>query len=423
MQDVLVVKGGITLKGTVDIYGAKNAALKMLPACLLTEETVVLENLPKLDDISLMIALLGDLGVERCFESPDTIALTSPFITDVTVPYELVRAMRASIVVLGPLLARFGYAKVALPGGCAIGARPVDIHLTGLRIMGADIEIKQGFIEAKVNGRLQGGHIHMHTPTVTGTENLMMAATLAEGVTVLENAACEPEVEDLATMLNKMGAKIEGAGTARITIEGVERLHGARHRIIFDRIEAGTYLVAGAMTKGEVTVKHVFKKPLELVIQKLIEAGAKIHTTADSITVNMEGRELQAINLETGPYPAFPTDLQPQFLALNCVAQGVGIITEKIFENRFMHVAELQRLGANVKVKEHTAVSAGVDRLVAAPVKATDLRAAAALVLAGLVAEGNTVIDATYHIDRGYAFLEEKFNRLGGHIWREVKVN
>ncbi len=421
MEDILKVEGGCILRGDVSVAGAKNAALKMLPACLLTSEPVLLRNLPQLQDISLMIALLADLGMECTFESGTSICLQSHDIADVTVPYELVRAMRASIVVLGPLLARFGYARVALPGGCAIGTRPIDIHLAGLKVMGAEIELKQGFIEASVRGRLQGARVQMHTVTVTGTENLMMAATLAEGTTILENAAAEPEVEDLARMLIKMGARIHGAGTSRIEIEGVPRLNGTTHDIIFDRIEAGTYLIAAAMTRGEVTIHNVQKKPLELVLQKLVEAGVRLKTYDDTITVLRGDKPLQALTIETGPYPAMATDLQPQFLALNAIASGVGMITETIFENRFMHVPELQRLGANIQVKERTAVSAGVDKLIGAPVKATDLRAAAALVLAGLVAEGITSIEGTYHMDRGYAFLEEKFTQLGARIWRDVR--
>lgn len=420
MSDVLVVKGGQRLEGEVPISGAKNSALKLLAASLLTSEPVILHRLPHLKDISLMLALLGDLGVSRKFAGPETVMLTGHHLHDVTVPYELVKAMRASVVLLGPLLTRYGYAKVALPGGCAIGARPVDIHLAGLKVMGANITINQGFIEASVNGRLQGGDVHMHTVTVTGTENLMMAATLAEGITTLSNAACEPEVVDLANLLNKMGAKIVGAGTPIIKIQGVSALHGAEHHIIADRIEAGTYMVAGAMTGGKVTVTDVSPDELSLVMQKLKEAGAKIQQYDTAITVDMSERKLQAVNIETGPYPSFATDLQPQFLALNTIASGVGMITETIWENRFMHVPELQRLGANIKIQNKTAVSAGVEKLLGAPIEARDLRAAASLILAGLVAEGETVISGTMHMDRGYALLEEKFNRLGAKIRREV---
>jgi len=418
MTDKLVIHGGNPLMGNVPISGAKNAALKILAASLLADEPVKIGNLPHLHDLTTMVELLCELGCKITFNDKLIAEIDPTTVHNLVVPYDLVKAMRASIVVLGPLLAKYKQVSVALPGGCAIGSRPIDIHLDGLRTMGAEIEVTEGFVKAKINGRLKGTNVKMHTVTVTGTENLMMAATLAEGVTTLHNAAAEPEIVDLANFLRKMGAKISGDGTTKIMIEGVERLHGASHQVMPDRIEAGTYLVAAAMTKGHVTLQNIDLESMRNIIDKLEEAGAKVSTTPNTITLDMRGRELLAVNIETAPYPGFATDMQAQFLALNTVARGVSEITENIFENRFMHVPELQRLGADIKVKGNKAVVIGVPKLVGAPVMARDLRASASLVLAGLVAEGETILEGVHHMDRGYEYLEEKFTRLGANIHR-----
>ncbi len=400
--------------------GAKNAALPILCAGLLAETPLVLTGVPALRDVASTLKLLDTMGVKVTKEN-DLVTLDAGDVASFEATYEMVKTMRASILVLGPLLARFGTARVSLPGGCAIGSRPVDLHIKGLQAMGAAMHITHGYIQASTlhlpNRRLQGATYYMDVVTVTGTENLMMAAALAQGTTVLENAAKEPEVVDLAECLNKMGAKITGAGTDAITIEGVERLTGAQHHIVCDRIEAGTYMVAAAMTGGEVTLKNARADLLEAVIEKLREAGAQISSDDSSITVKSDGK-LKAVNIRTAPHPAFPTDMQAQFMALNTMAEGVSTVVETIFENRFMHVQELQRMGANIEVQGNSAFVKGVSALEGANVMATDLRASAGLVLAGLVAEGETVIDRIYHLDRGYERLEEKLNQLGAKVRR-----
>ncbi|MHB0992067.1 MAG: UDP-N-acetylglucosamine 1-carboxyvinyltransferase [Burkholderiales bacterium] len=415
-MDKLAIQGGLRLQGEINISGAKNAALPILCAALLTEETLHLDNLPKLKDISTTLTLLGHLGMQVSLDERGGIDLLAANLTTLQAPYELVKTMRASILVLGPLLARYGEAMVSLPGGCAIGSRPVDLHIKGLKAMGAEITIERGYIHAKAR-RLKGARIFMDSVTVTGTENLMMAATLAEGTTILENAAREPEVEDLANCLIAMGADISGAGTDTVTIRGVPRLHGATYSIMADRIETGTYLVAAAMTQGQITLHRTRTDTLDAVIEKLREAGAKISCSNNSITLSMDRRPL-AVNIKTAPYPAFPTDMQAQFMAMNCIAEGVGSVTETIFENRFMHVQEMQRLGANIEIEGNTALVRGVDKLEGATVMATDLRASASLVLAALVAEGETMIERIYHIDRGYECIEEKFIQLGAQVKR-----
>ena len=418
----IVVSGGVPLRGEVTISGAKNAVLPILCATLLADAPVEILNVPHLHDVVTTIKLLGELGATVEFDQ-GTLARGSSLVVDPrsvnqhVAPYELVKTMRASILVLGPLLARHGAAEVSLPGGCAIGSRPVDQHIKGLQALGAEITVENGFIKARAD-RLKGGRFVFDMVTVTGTENVMAAATLADGTTVLENAAMEPEVTDLADCLNALGARIEGAGTSRITIHGVERLSGGRHRVLPDRIETGTFLVAAAMTGGRVTARNARPDTLDAVLLKLAEAGAEVTTTADSITVDMGGRRPRAVSLTTAPYPAFPTDMQAQFMALNCVADGVGVISETIFENRFMHVNELLRLGADIQVDGHTAIVRGVERLSGAPVMATDLRASASLILAGLVAQGDTTIDRIYHLDRGYENIEQKLGALGARIRR-----
>ncbi|HET9114383.1 MAG TPA: UDP-N-acetylglucosamine 1-carboxyvinyltransferase [Burkholderiales bacterium] len=415
-MDKLAIQGGLRLQGEINISGAKNAALPILCAALLTEETLHLDNLPKLKDISTTLTLLGHLGMQVSLDESGGIDLLAASLNTLQAPYELVKTMRASILVLGPLLARYGEAMVSLPGGCAIGSRPVDLHIKGLKAMGADITIERGYIHAKAR-RLKGARIFMDSVTVTGTENLMMAASLAEGVTILENAAREPEVVDLANCLIAMGADIHGAGTDTVTIRGVARLHGAAYSIMADRIETGTYLVAATMTQGKITLHRTRTDTLDAVIEKLREAGARISCSNNSITLSMDRRPL-AVNIKTAPYPAFPTDMQAQFMAMNCIAEGVGSVTETIFENRFMHVQEMQRLGANIEIEGNTALVRGVGKLDGATVMATDLRASASLVLAALVAEGETVIERIYHIDRGYECIEEKFNQLGAQVKR-----
>ncbi len=416
-MDKLVITGGTPLQGEVRISGAKNAALPILASALLADGPLRLGNVPHLQDVTTTIGLLGRMGVGITVDERMTIEIDPATIDSFSAPYELVKVMRASILVLGPLLARYGRADVSLPGGCAIGSRPVNLHLEGLRAMGAEITVEGGYIKARAN-RLRGTRLVMDLVTVTGTENLMMAATLAEGETVIENAAREPEVVDLASCLIRMGAKIEGAGTDTITIEGVRSLSGCDYVVMPDRIETGTFLVAAALSRGRVKVRDTNPGLLDAVLAKLREAGAKIEAGEDWIELDMEGRRPQAVDVHTAPYPAFPTDMQAQFTALNAVAEGVGTITENVFENRFMHVLEMQRMGADIKLEGNTAIVKGVERLKGAPVMATDLRASASLVLAGLVAEGETVVDRIYHIDRGYQNIEEKLAALGGRIRR-----
>ena len=419
-MDKLIIEGGVKLNGEITISGAKNAALPILCASLLAETPLTLTSLPALKDVATTLHLLDTMGI-KVAQQGSQVTLDASDVASFEATYEMVKTMRASILVLGPLLARFGTARVSLPGGCAIGSRPVDLHIKGLQAMGAAIHITHGYIQASTlhlpNRRLQGAKYYMDLVTVTGTENLMMAAALAEGVTVLENAAKEPEVVDLAECLNKMGAKITGAGTDTITIVGVERLNGATHNIVCDRIEAGTYMVAAAMTGGNVTMKNARPDLLEAVIEKLREAGVDVSHTKDTITVKSTGK-LKAVNIRTAPHPAFPTDMQAQFMALNTIAEGVSTTVETIFENRFMHVQELQRMGADINVEGNTALVKGIAKLEGANVMATDLRASAGLVLAGLVADGETVIDRIYHLDRGYELLEEKLTQLGAKVRR-----
>ena len=415
-MDKLIVSGGEPLCGEIRVSGAKNAALPILIASLLTDEPLRVSNVPHLNDITTTLELLGQLGVQLEIDEKMAIEADANDVSQLRAPYQLVKTMRASVLVLGPLVARFGHAEVSLPGGCAIGSRPVNLHIKGLRAMGADVNIDEGYIKAHA-GRLRGARIFMDIISVTGTENLMMAATLAEGKTVIENAAREPEVVDLAQCLNNMGAKITGAGSDEITIEGVERLHGTSHRVIPDRIETGTYLVAGAVTGGAVKLRDTDPKLIEAVLEKLREAGAAIEVGSDWVSLRMTGRA-QSVNIRTAPFPAFPTDMQAQFVTLNAIAEGTGTVTETVFENRFMHVHELQRMGANIEMQGNTAVVKGVPRLRGAPVMATDLRASACLALAALVADNETVIDRIYHIDRGYECIEEKLAQLGARIRR-----
>ena len=405
------------LNGEVRISGAKNATLPILAAALLADGPVSIGNVPHLNDVTTMIALLGRMGAGVTVDERMRIEVDPTTTRETFAPYELVKTMRASILVLGPLIARFGSADVSLPGGCAIGARPVNIHVAGLQAMGADVHIENGYIKAR-SGRLKGVRLVLETVTVTGTENLMMAATLAEGRTILENAAREPEVVDLASFLSAMGAQISGAGTDTIVIDGVETLHGASYDVLPDRIEAGTYLVAGAITGGRVRVRNARADHLDAVLGKLAEAGADVTRGDDWIEVDMGGRRPKAVDIRTAPHPGFPTDMQAQFAALNTVAEGVGTIIETIFENRFMHMLEMRRMGAEIRLEGNTAIIKGVPRLTAAPVMATDLRASASLVLAGLVAEGTTQVERIYHIDRGYERIEEKLHGLGAQIRR-----
>jgi UDP-N-acetylglucosamine 1-carboxyvinyltransferase len=418
-MDKLLITGGQPLYGELRISGAKNAALPILAATLLSEHPVSIGNIPHLHDITTTLELLGQMGVGLLVDEKMNIEVDSNSINRYEAPYELVKTMRASILVLGPLLARFGEAHVSLPGGCAIGTRPVDIHIDSLIKMGADIQVEAGYIHATAK-RLKGCHLVLDKITVTGTENILMAATLAEGITIIENAAKEPEVSDLAHFLNKMGAKIKGIGTDILEIEGVEKLGVAdlHYEILPDRIETGTYLVAGAISCGRVKLKNTDPHILDAVIVKLREAGAEITTGDNWIELNMHGKRPKAVTIRTAPYPAFPTDMQAQFTALNSIAEGVGLITETVFENRFMHVQELQRMGAQIKLESNTAICSGIALLKAAPVMATDLRASASLVLAGLVAEGETLVDRIYHIDRGYDHIEEKLAQLGATIRR-----
>ncbi len=416
-MDKLVIEGPCQLSGSVQISGAKNAALPILMGCLLSETPVTLSNVPHLKDVTTTIQLLATMGVEVMFDEHLNIEIDASNITTKEAPYELVKTMRASILAMGPLLARFGEAKVSLPGGCAIGSRPVNIHIEGMQKMGADIKVEQGYIIAKAD-RLKGADITMEPVTVTGTENLLMAAVLAEGQTILRNAAREPEVSDLANFLNAMGAKISGIDTDTLVVDGVERLQGVSYKVIPDRIEAGTYLAAAALTKSCVTVTHVVPEHLTAVLEKFTEAGADVSWTEDTITLDMRGRELKPVNVVTDPYPLFPTDMQAQFVVMNSIAKGKAKVEETIFENRFMHVSELVRMGADIHVEGNTAYTEGVDHLIGAPVMATDLRASASLILAGLIAHGETVVSRIYHIDRGYELIEEKFHKLGAHIYR-----
>lgn len=416
-MEKLLIEGGKPLQGDVRISGAKNAVLPILASTLLAEGPMQIANVPHLQDVTTTMELLGRMGVSLTIDEYMNIETDTSTIQEFFAHYDVVKTMRASILVLGPLLARFGHAEVSLPGGCAIGSRPVNMHLRGLESMGAKIEVKAGYIHASAK-RLKGAHLVMDMVTVTGTENLMMAATLADGTSIIENAAREPEVTDLADCLIAMGANIVGAGTDTITIQGVEQLKGCHYSVLADRIETGTFLVAAAITGGHVKLKDTQPKLLESVLQKLDKAGATISCGDDWIEIDMGGRRPKSINLRTAPYPAFPTDMQAQFTALNCIAEGTCSITESVFENRFMHVQEMQRMGAKIKVEGNTAIVTGVDKLTAAPVMATDLRASASLILAGLVAEGQTVVDRIYHIDRGYECIEEKLAQLGAKIRR-----
>jgi len=413
----LIIHGGSRLKGDIRISGAKNAVLPILAATLLADSPAIIENVPHLHDVTTTVELLGCMGVMASIDEKLSIEVDVSSIENYTAPYHMVKTMRSSILVLGPLLARFGQAEVSLPGGCAIGTRPVDLHIKGLREMGADIEVSNGYIHARA-GRLQAARLIMDIVTVTGTENLMMAASLAEGTTIIENAAREPEVVDLANFINAMGGKISGAGTDTLSIEGVDGLNGTRYRVLPDRIETGTYLVAAAITGGKITVKDTCPELLDSVLEKLREAGAKIEIGKDWITLDMQGRRPKSVNVRTAPYPAFPTDMQAQFAALNTVADGTATIVETVFENRFMHVQELKRMGADIDVEGNTAIIRGVETLTGAPVMATDLRASASLIIAGLVATGETDVQRIYHIDRGYENIEEKLALLGAKIRR-----
>ncbi|HIO34892.1 MAG TPA: UDP-N-acetylglucosamine 1-carboxyvinyltransferase [Gammaproteobacteria bacterium] len=418
-MDKLLISGGIPLEGEIRISGAKNAALPVLIASLLTDQNLVVSNVPHLRDITTTLELLGHLGVRIEVDDKLAIAVNAAELTSHRAPYELVRTMRASVLVLGPLLARFGEAEVSLPGGCAIGSRPVDLHIQGFEMMGAQVTVEGGYIRASVPaGRLQGCRIVFNTVTVTGTENLMMAAVLADGRTTLENAAREPEVVDLAECLVAMGARINGAGSGQIEIEGVARLSGAYHRVVPDRIEAGTYLAAAAATGGQIQLGGIETRLLDAVLAKLDAMGASIRIDQDTIALSMDGCRLQAVDLKTQPFPGFPTDLQAQFMLLNSIAEGAATVTESIFESRFMHVQELQRMGADIELRGNTALVRGVKNLSGAQVMATDLRASACLVLAGLAAQGQTVVDRIYHIDRGYDCIEEKLAQCGARIQR-----
>ncbi|WP_434135751.1 UDP-N-acetylglucosamine 1-carboxyvinyltransferase [Pseudomonas luteola] len=418
-MDKLIITGGASLNGEIRISGAKNSALPILAATLLADTPVTVCNLPHLHDITTMIELFGRMGVQPVIDEKLNVEVNASTIKTLVAPYELVKTMRASILVLGPMLARFGEAEVALPGGCAIGSRPVDLHLRGLEAMGAQIEVEAGYIKAKAPvGGLRGAHYFFDTVSVTGTENVLMAATLAKGRSVIQNAAREPEVVDLANCLIAMGAHIEGAGTDTITVEGVERLGGARYSVLPDRIETGSYLVAAAATRGRVKLKDTDPSILEAVLLKLEEAGAHVSTGSNWIELDMKGNRPKAVNVRTAPYPAFPTDMQAQFISMNAVAEGTGTVVETIFENRFMHVYEMTRMGAQIAVEGNAAIVTGIPHLKAAPVMATDLRASASLVIAALVAEGDTLIDRIYHIDRGYECIEEKLQLLGAKIRR-----
>ena len=417
-MDKLIIEAAGPITGEIRISGSKNSALPILAATLLATSPIKIGNLPHLNDITTMLALLRSMGLSITLNEKMSVEIDANTITEYTAPYDLVKTMRASILVLGPMLARYGEANVSFPGGCAIGSRPVDIHLRGLEAMGATIDVDEGYIRAKSDGRLKGAHIFMDTVTVGGTENLLMAAVLADGTTVLENAAREPEIVDLANCLIAMGAKIEGVGTSTLTIEGVEALSGCDYDVMPDRIETGTYLVAAAATSGHIKLKDTRGDILEAVLHKLEEAGAKITLGKDWIELDMEGRRPKAVSLKTAPYPGFPTDMQAQFTAMNAVAEGIGTVIETIFENRLIQIHELNRMGANIKLEGNTAIVTGVDYLKGAPVMATDLRASASLVIAGMMAEGQTMVDRIYHIDRGYECIEEKLQLLGMNIRR-----
>lgn len=418
-MDKLQIQGGTPLNGQIRVSGAKNAALPIFAGSLLTAEPVTISNSPHLHDVTTMIELLACLGVGISLDENMRVEITAQNVSSFRAPYELVKTMRASFLVLGPLLARFGQAEVSLPGGCAIGSRPVDQHLKGLQAMGAEIEVTDGYVRARADGRLEGCDVHMDLVTVGGTQNLMMAATLAAGTTRLFNAACEPEIVDLGDFLNSLGAKVSGHGTGTIEVEGVERLHGGAHRVMPDRVEAGTYLVAAAVTGGRIRLRDAMPETLGAVLDKLQQAGAEVTQGEDWIELDMGGRRAKAVDIETSPYPGFPTDMQAQFMTLNALAEGTATITENIFENRFMHVHEMKRLGADIELHGHSmAVVHGVKALRAAPVMATDLRASSSLVLAALAASGTTTIDRIYHIDRGYETIEEKFGQLGAKVRR-----
>jgi UDP-N-acetylglucosamine 1-carboxyvinyltransferase len=417
-MDQLLIKPSAALNGTVQISGAKNAALPILMSSILADSVCHFDNVPELRDISTSLALLAELGALAKRTSGHSVTIDPSTINNYNASYDLVKTMRASILVLGPLLAKYGEANVSLPGGCAIGARPVNLHLQGLRKMGANIDVDAGYIRAKVDGKLKGANIFMDVVSVGATENLMMAACLAEGVTILENAACEPEITDLAFCLNAMGAKVSGAGSDKIHIQGMPKLTGCRYAVLPDRIETGTFLVAAAVTGGKIRCERAAPKTLDVVLDKLSQAGALITKGDDWIELDMQGRILQSVNIITAPHPGFPTDMQAQFVALNCVAQGAGVVIENIFENRFMHVPELQRMGAKVELEGKSAVCDGISSLKGAQVMATDLRASASLVIAGLGAEGETIVDRIYHLDRGYEHIERKLNGLGANITR-----
>jgi UDP-N-acetylglucosamine 1-carboxyvinyltransferase len=417
-MDKLLITGGVSLQGEIRISGAKNAALPILMGALMADAPVRVGNVPHLHDITTTLELLGRMGVTLTVDERSGVVIDPRTLTDTEAAYDLVKTMRASILVLGPLLAKFGKADVSLPGGCAIGSRPVDLHLRGLEQMGAQIKVENGYIRATSGDGLKGAHILFDQVTVTGTENLMMAATLVKGKTIIENAAREPEVVDLANYLNSMGAKISGIGTATLEIEGVESLSGTEYNILPDRIETGTYLVAAAITRGKVKLKDTDANQLEAVLLKLEEAGADIEVGKDWISLDMHGKRPRAVSLRTAPYPAFPTDMQAQFTALNSVAEGQATIVETVFENRFMHVQEMQRMGADIKIEGNTVICKGQELLTSAPVMATDLRASASLVLTALVAEGTTTVERIYHIDRGYECIEEKLQQLGAKIRR-----
>ena len=417
-MDKLLIKGGTSLEGEIWISGAKNSALPILAATLLSDEKVTVGNLPHLHDITTMIELLGCMGIEVLIDEKLNVEVDGSTIKVFAAPYDLVKTMRASILVLGPMLAKHGEALVSFPGGCAIGSRPVDLHLRGLEAMGATISVDEGYIKATVDGRLKGARIFFDTVTVGGTENIMMAAALADGQTIIENAAREPEVVDLADCLIAMGAKIEGAGTDTLVIDGVDKLHGCHYNVMPDRIETGTYLIAAAATGGSIRVKNTRPDILDSVLSKLEEAGADIKIGEDWIELDMHGKRPRAVNIKTAPYPGFPTDMQAQFTALNAIANGVGTVIETVFENRLIQIHEMNRMGANIKVEGNTAIVTGVETLKGAPVMATDLRASASLVILGLVAQGETLIDRIYHIDRGYECIEEKLQLLGANIKR-----
>ena len=416
-MEKLIIKGNTPLSGEIKISGAKNAALPILAASLLSSKPIQISNIPHLRDVTTIVRLLGQLGAKITLDEKSNIEVDASSLNSYSAPYELVRTMRASVLVLGPLLSRFGQAEVSLPGGCAIGTRPVDQHLKGMQAMGADIIIENGYIKAKAD-KLRGATIVMDLVTVTGTENIMMAAVLAEGTTVIHNAAREPEVTDLANFLITLGANITGVGTSTLTIEGVEKLSGGHYSVMPDRIETGTYLAAAAITCGKIKLKNTRPDLLESVLIKLEETGAHIDIGPDWISLDTQGNRPHAVNISTAPFPAFPTDMQAQIMAMNTISHGTGVITETIFENRFMHVQELQRMGADIALKGNTAICTGIDKLRGAPVMATDLRASASLVLAGLAATGETVIDRIYHIDRGYECIEEKLTQLGAQIHR-----